>query len=293
QRWRGTLASLCLTLGLTALILGIAGPRWGRDWQEQSMPGRDLVVVLDLSRSMLAQDVLPNRVERARQAIQELSHKIEQRGGHRLALVAFAARPKLFCPLTHDYDHFRFALAQLDAQNLHRELRVLSEESASGTRMGLALSAAVEAHDPRFQGHQDILLISDGDDPLADEEWRGGLVEAHKNGIAVHAVGVGNPDAESPIPLKDGNFMRHEGKIVTTRLKERPLEEMARQGGGVYVPARTHTLALGEIFREHIEPGPQRETDVDILPLYRQRYAWFFGIALALLVTEMLLRGRQ
>src|SRR6266446_7024 len=113
------LRQFCFVVGILLLIAGIAGPRWGWDWEQSVAPGRDIVVVLDLSRSMLAQDVLPNRVERAKKALHDLSHEIEKRGGHRLALVAFAARARIVCPLTHDYHHFRTALADLDALHLH------------------------------------------------------------------------------------------------------------------------------------------------------------------------------
>src|SRR5207245_5910345 len=105
----------------------------GRDCQQSTAPRRDLVAVLDLSRSMLAEDLLPNRFERGKQALEELSYAIQQRGGHRLALVAFAAQAKLVCPLTHDYDHFRAVLAGLDAANLPADLRPKDADALSGT----------------------------------------------------------------------------------------------------------------------------------------------------------------
>src|SRR5262245_23267359 len=101
------LQALCWSSGLTTLIAGIAGPRWGADASQVATSGRDLVVVLDLSRSMLAEQ--PTRQERARRALFDLAESLQRRGGHRIALVVFAARAKLVCPLTHDYDHFRDA----------------------------------------------------------------------------------------------------------------------------------------------------------------------------------------
>ena len=116
----GVFRAFNLASALALLVLGVAGPQWGRDWQQPPAPGRDLVVVLDLSRSMLAQDVLPNRQERARLALLDLLHTLQQRGGHRLGLVAFAARPLLVCPLTYDYDHFRAALNHLQIVDAER-----------------------------------------------------------------------------------------------------------------------------------------------------------------------------
>jgi Ca-activated chloride channel family protein len=293
QRGLRVVRVLCLTFGLLFLIAGMAGPQWGRDWEQSTAPGRDLVLVLDVSRSMLAQDVLPNRVERAKKALQDLSYTVQLRGGYRLALVAFAARARIFCPLTHDYNHFRLALDELDAVNLHPDLRPLGPDAVSGTRIGAGLRMAVEAHDPRFQGYQDILLISDGDDPAKDEEWREGAEAAHDRHIPVHTVGVGNPRVRSPIPVRGDEPLKHNNQVVLTRLEERPLQDIARWTGGTYTPAGVHTLPLGEIFRERIEPRGTHETGEDTLPVYRQHYAWFFGVAFSFLGMEMILGQRR
>jgi len=118
--WR-RLHALCWLTGIAALILGIAGPQWGREPEPSTAPGRDLVIVFDVSRSMLADDVLPSRQERAKEMLRELMDTLQKRGGHRVALVAFAARADVICPLTHDYDHFRDKLADLDAANCRRK----------------------------------------------------------------------------------------------------------------------------------------------------------------------------
>jgi Ca-activated chloride channel family protein len=290
--WR-LLRTLCLVAGLACLIAGIAGPRWGRDWETSTAVGRDLVIVLDLSRSMLAQDVLPSRVGRAKQALQDLILTMQRYGGHRIALVVFAARARIVCPLTHDYDHFRMALRDLDAAQLPPELCPAGNQSPSGTRIGAGLLAAVDAQDPRFKGFQDILLLSDGDDPARDGEWREGALAARARGIPIHSVGIGNPDAACPIPGADGKPLRFQGQPIATRLEERPLEEIAHITGATYTPARTNALPLGELFRERIEPRPAREEDDDALPLYRQRYPLFLGMALSLFSFEMLLGSRR
>jgi Ca-activated chloride channel family protein len=280
---------LSLSLGIALLVLGIAGPQWGREWV-QAATGRDVVVVLDASRSMLAEQ--PSRFERAKAALVDLSWDVQRRGGHRLGLVVFAGGAKIVCPLTHDYDHFRESLERLDAAEPPEELR--PESSRSGTRIGAALvEAAQNAHDARFRGFQDILLVSDGDDPARDEEWRGGISAARASGIPVHAVGVGDPDAASPIPTESGPLRRGDATVLT-KLEEKPLEEIARLTGGQYVAARTKALPLGELFRTRIEPrGGHDDSDgLDALQVYRPRYAWFLGPALALLALDVLL-GRR
>jgi Ca-activated chloride channel family protein len=281
--------------GISVLIVGLAGPQWGLDRgpEAAAASGRDLVIVLDLSRSMLAEQ--PSRQERALRALNDLADTLERHGGHRVGLVVFAGKPLRLFPLTGDYDHLRAVLGQLDADNLPPEMRAGAEDG-SGTRIGSALRLAVETHEARFKGAQDILLISDGDDPAnEDEEYIKGAEAARAARIPIHAVGVGDPDRDSSIPFRN-DVLRFQDKVVQTRLREAPLQEIARRTGGIYLSARTHALPLGKLFREVIEPGSRRteselESTAD-LPLFRPRYAWFLGAALGLLAVSLLIRAR-
>ncbi|MCI0462965.1 MAG: VWA domain-containing protein [Gemmataceae bacterium] len=283
-----TLQALCWSTALTVLLVGIAGPRWGTDTAQHAISGRDLVVVLDLSRSMLAEQ--PSRLDRARRALFDLADSLQRQGGHRVALVAFAARPRLVCPLTHDYDHFREAVRTQDAHPAHPELRPGPEGHPSGTRLGAALLLALEAHDARLEGYQDILVVSDGDDPAGDEEWAEGATAAKARGIAVFCLGVGDLATASTIPTEDGQ-LQHEGQVVRTRLEERPLRELARRTGGSYFPGRTNPLPTGALYQEVLE-GKARTDDHEVpLALYRLQYAWFFGPALGLFALSLLLGG--
>jgi Ca-activated chloride channel family protein len=280
RRLRGS----CAGVGLSMLVTGIAGPQWGRDWEQPAAPGRDVVVVLDLSRSMLAE--APSRLERAKTGLADLANTLQRRGGHRVALVVFAGRARVVCPLTHDYDHFRDALGQLDANDPPSDLGPAAD-APSGTRIGAALVLALQIHDPRSRGAQDVLLLSDGDDPAHDDEWRSGAEEARDQRIPVYTVGIGSTQA-SPIPLKEG-YQLFQGQPVSTRLDEKPLQEIARITQGTYTAEQGRPLALGRLFREQIEPRGSREDSDDNLPVYRQRYAWFLGPALLLLALEMAL----
>src|SRR5207253_2373589 len=111
----------------------------------------------------------------------------------------------------------------------------------SGTRIGAAVVAAIDTEDDMSRQFEDILLISDGDDPAHDEEWRSGLQAARSAGIPVHVVGIGDPVNGHPISGRGDSPFRHKGQIVLTRLDEKPLEEIARATGGSYLPARTET----------------------------------------------------
>jgi Ca-activated chloride channel family protein len=283
--WRHSLRALSFSAGATALILGIAGPQWGEDREQSLAIGRDLVVVLDLSRSMLARDV-PSQSSTSRfgQAIESLNHlvnRVEKRGGHRLALVVFAARAHVVCPLTQDYDHFREALNQIDPVDPLLEIGP-KEDSVSGTRIGEGLRKAIQLlHDSPSLGYQAVLLVSDGDDPAGDEEWRAGISAAKSEKIPVHTVGIGDPERPSFIPISGSGNLQFHGEAITTRLEEKPLQEIAFQTGGTYTPGRTKALPLGDL----LQAG--REFGEDVLPVRRQQYAWFFAAALAFLAVHL------
>lgn len=286
----GALRGLCVFGGLSLLCVGIAGPQWGRDWEQAVASGRDLVVLLDLSRSMLAQDVLPSRLDRAKEALRELSYTFQERGGHRLALVIFAARARVVCPLTGDYDHFRLALAKQTVADLPAELRPSPEGPTSGTRIGAGVRAAVGAARSGGAGPKMILLLSDGDDPARDQEWQEGAREARKEQVPVVAVGIGDPKPAQPvrIPLGD-DFLRHDDLPVQTRLEEKPLQEIARLTHGAYVRAGTNPIDLGRLFQDWLEERATRPAEPQALPTYVQRYGWFFGAALLLLAVSMVI----
>lgn len=252
------------------LIIALAGPRWGSDPQGAVAVGRDLVVVLDLSRSMQADDMADphsrSRWQAARQATLDLLATVQQRGGHRVALIIFAARPLLLAPLTTDYDFLRTLLQDLDGEYPPVEIRPAPTDTISGTRIGRALQAAVAAHDARFPGYQDILLLSDGDDPADDDEWQQGVHAALQAAIPVHTCGLGDPQRPATLILGEA--------FVQTRLEESVLQRIAEQTGGYYLPAQRQLPQLGAFFRDYLEPLPQRVTSDEALPVPQERYLW-------------------
>jgi Ca-activated chloride channel family protein len=288
---RAAVRLVFLFAGLALVIVAVAGPQWGRDWEQAVPSGRDLVVLLDVSRSMLARDVLPSRFERAKKALVKLSGAVEQRGGQRLALVVFAAHAKILCPLTQDYNHFRLALDQIDPANAPRELRPRPSGPTSGTRMGAGLKMAIKAFGPRPEVPGMILMLSDGDDPARDEEWHEAALEAKERKLPVFPVGIGDPRPKGPIfiPLGDDYVCHEDGTRVETKLEEKPLREIARLNGGAYVRERAGGLDLGQLFKDWIEPQAMRVPAADRFPRYKQRYSWFFGAALVLLGTALVI----
>src|SRR5436309_1311600 len=156
------------------------------------------------------------------------------------------------------------------------------EGSESGTRMGQALLEAVKlVRESPSPGYQDVLLLSDGDDPAQDEEWLLGIEAARHDKIPIHTIGLGDPDRSSPIPIPGAGELHYQGLQITTRLMEKPLEAIAAQTGGTYTPARTNALPLAEWL------SAGRELHDDTLPVFKQRYVWFFALALVLLAVPL------
>ncbi|MBA4188590.1 MAG: hypothetical protein C0467_11370 [Planctomycetaceae bacterium] len=281
NRWFG--------LAWAFLILGVAGPLWGKSDETGVAVGRDVVIVIDLSRTMLADDMTdrktPARWQAARLAAIDMIDAMAARGGHRVGVVVFAARTKLLCPLTTDYDHARAIVAEISGEYPPVEVRpAVGVDVLSGTRIGAGLIAGVKAHDNRFLGFQDIVLLSDGDDPGEDMEWVRGAGAAREARIPVHSVGLGDPDS--------GTFMTLDDEPFETRLQEAPLKQIAAETRGQYVASRKDTPRLGEFFRSQIEPLPGREVSDETVPLPRERYLWCLVPALALFTLGWL-RGRS
>jgi len=285
RRWRW-LSSLLVSTGVTALLVGAAGPQWGRDPSPAVVAGRDVVILLDMSNSMRATDAPPDRFHRAVAAIMDLVDHVRSRGGHRLGLVVFAADARILCPLTHDYDLFQSKLESLDMDNPPPGLRP-GAGAKSGTRFGAGLKAAISAFDASTRGYQDVIFLSDGDDPVNDGEWEAGLKEIAPADIAIYTVGLGDQvkDSVVTIPGFDGK--------VETHLHEGPLTIIARQTGGTYLPARLELPRLAEFFERRIEPKGETTPQSDPPPLLRTRQVWFYAGAMGLFATGWLVQLRR
>jgi Ca-activated chloride channel family protein len=271
-----------IVLMFLLLLVGTAGPQWGRDYAPTA-PVRDVVVLLDVSRTMFAES--PSRLERARQGLRHLADQWQQQPGYRVALVAFAARPVVVCPLTRDLSYFRDAIDNIDTVLSRADLRPVAGSGKSGTRLGAALHAAVDLLDPKYRGFQEILLISDGDDPAGDSEWRDGITPARERQVPVHVVGVGDPERASPVPVRPGSadfLLDDRDRPIDSKLDSVPLQAIAAAtNGSLTLAPGLVTLALDQ--RRH----QGRHDDEVNLPVLRQRYAWFLLPALALLIGDL------
>lgn len=257
-------------LGLVFLALGMSGPRWGRDWSQSAAPGRDCMVVLDLSWSMFAE--APTRLRRAKDALLDLAESLRRRGGHRVGLVGFAGSAMVLCPLTHDLDHFRDVVNLLDDETPPPDF-------GTGTRIGNGLMVGLENLTGRDE--RDLLLISDGDDPARDGEWQSGTDRARAAGVAVHVLAIGDAAQTHRIRIGAG-WLTYQGKEVRTRLEEAPLRRIAFDSGGILLVAGTRSAALGD-FHEQMTRRAWADSP-EALPVRQARHGWFLLPAFLLLL---------
>jgi Ca-activated chloride channel homolog len=286
SRARQWCKALCLLGAAGCLVLALMQPQWGQEWQEVQRQGRDLMLVLDVSRSMLAEDVVPNRLARAKSDIKDLVQVLQQEGGHRLGLVVFAGQANLQCPLTLDYGFF---LQQLNQVGPHTVTR-------GGTLIGDAIRKALSAFGPLANTYRDIILITDGEDhdsfPLEAAKAAAG------EQVNIYTIGVGDAikGTRVPVPETTGQraYVQYQGHEVLSRMQSDLLLEMARLTGGAYVPAGTRAIELDRIYTEKIAPKARRQTAMTKRERFIHRYQWFVLAGVLLLGIDMLVReGRE
>ena len=283
SRGRQRLRQGLVILGVFFIIVALIEPRWGVYYKEMHRRGRDIVIVLDVSRSMLAEDVSPSRLERAKQAINDLVETLREKHGDRIALVTFAGNASVKCPLTLDYAFFSQMLAEA---NVHSQAR-------GGTMIGDAIRKAVEAFDDKLKNYKDVILITDGED---HESYPIDAAKAAaEKGICIHTVGLGDP-AGARIPIVEGGrrkFIEHDGQIVMSRLGEEVLQQIAVHTGGTFVPARTRLFSLDDIYHQKIAVKEGRETEQTKQERFTNRYQWFLLVGFLLLAIEPLIPERK
>lgn len=269
------------TLGVLFLLLALVGPQWGFRWQEVTRRGADLVIALDVSKSMLAEDVRPNRLERAKLAVHELLSMLH---GDRIGLVAFAGTSFIQCPLTMDYGAFALALDELSTDTIPR----------GGTALAQAIRESLKMFASSAPESRALVLITDGESHEGDT-----LVaakEAVKAGVKVFAIGIGTPEGELiPITDEQGHkaFLKdREGRTVKSRLDEAALKQVALETGGSYVHATATSFGLDLVYNERIAKLTQQESGGTMTKQYEQRFQWLLAVALVLLACEPLISDR-
>jgi Ca-activated chloride channel family protein len=271
-------ALILATLLLTAVAL--AGPQYGYRWEEVERRGVDLIIALDCSRSMLAEDIKPTRLDRAKREVVDLLGMLS---GDRVGLVAFAGTAFLQCPLTVDYEAFDLFLSHLGPDFL----------PVGGTDLAAALTVAAEGFDPKAASDKAVILITDGGH-TAPSDLQAAVNKVKTAKIKVFCIGVGG-EGGVPVPAAQGGFEKDKsGKIVLSHLDEAGLEQIALATGGGYVRSVAGDMDLDTIYRQQIKRElTARNLATSRRRVWEDRYQWALGLALLLLAAEMLLPGRR
>ncbi|MGA9453246.1 MAG: VWA domain-containing protein [Verrucomicrobiia bacterium] len=271
----------CLILAVALLILALARPQYGYDLQKIEQRGLDVVVAIDTSKSMLAQDIAPDRLERAKLAALDL---MQQAKADRLGLVAFAGDAFLECPLTIDDTAFRQSVEALDVNTIPQ----------GGTAIAPAISAALAAF-KEGDHYKVLVLLTDGEDNVNEADALEAARNAAKDGLKIFTVGVGTAEG-TLLRITDANgnsdYIRDpDGNVVKSHLNEALLRKIAGATGGFCLPLRPNTMDT--LYQQGIAPLPESESQERLVRRYHEQFQWPLLAAMVLLLAEMFLPERK
>jgi Ca-activated chloride channel homolog len=271
-----------IVLAILFSIFALLRPQWGFHWEEVKRKGVDILIALDTSKSMLTEDVLPNRFQRSKLAIKDLVRDLK---GDRIGLIAFAGNAFLQCPLTVDYGGFLLSLDNTDTEAIPK----------GGTSISSAIKEALRSYAGGQKKYKVLVIITDGEDhegdPVAITE------EAKKEGISIYCIGIGTKEGDL-IPIMDETGQKAylkdtQGNVVKSRLDEIILQKIALNTGGVYVRATNVEFGLDLIYRDRIAKMEKRDLQAKMNKHYEERFQVFLWIALFLLVIEPLISEKR
>ena len=277
---RRRIKNILFVLGLACLFVALAHPQYGNRWVEVKRKGIDILIGVDVSKSMLVQDISPDRLSRAKLAVRDFVAKLE---GDRVGLLPFAGTSFLMCPLTTDYDAFNASLDALDTSTIPK----------GGTDIGAAIREA-DTTLANEANHKIFILVTDGED-LSDDALKA-AEEAKKNKMTIYTIGVGTPEGELiPVPGRGAQtFIQDKaGNFVTSKLDEKALTEIAAITGGLYVPLGSMGQGFDTIYQKKLSLVPKEEHGQRKRKVPIERFPWALGLAILLLGSDFLLTGRK
>ncbi|MGM9784366.1 MAG: VWA domain-containing protein [Candidatus Cryptobacteroides sp.] len=276
SRAKGWVRIILFTLAFFFFVIGLARPQIGAKLSERQTKGAEIMICLDVSNSMLAQDYTPCRLERAKLAISSLVDKLHD---DRIGLIIFAGSSFVQLPVTTDYVSAKMFLSSIDAGSV----------PVQGTAIGDAIHTAMKSFSAQSEKSRVIILISDGENH--EDDAVAAARDAAQAGIRIYTVGVGSA-AGQPVPV-DGELLRDkDGNIVVSRLDEKTLRQVADAGGGAYIQAGNEEFGLNPIINDIRAMEGELFSSV-VFEEYDEQYMYFFAIALILLVIEMLVGERR
>jgi len=271
-----------LVLAVLMLAIGLMRPQWGFRWREVKRKGIDILIALDTSNSMLAEDVLPNRLDRAKLAIKDLVKKLR---GDRIGLVVFSGTAFLQCPLTLDYEGFLLSLDDVD----------VSAIPIGGTSLSRAIYTSIASYEGGAGDDRALIVITDGEDLEGGIEKA--IEKARAEKVKIYSVGIGSPEGELiPVTNSRGkqSFLKDaEGNVVRTRLEEGTLQKMALETGGMYVRGTGAEFGLDLIYEEKLSKMEKQELKSRMEKHYFERFQVPLAIAILLLLLESLIGDRK
>ena len=264
------------SIGFIFFVIGLSRPQIGAKLKEHQTRGAEIMIVLDVSNSMLAEDYSPNRLERAKLAISRIVDKLQE---DRIGLIVFAGDAFVQLPITTDYVSAKMFLNSISTGSV----------PVQGTAIGDAISTAMRSFSAQSEKSRAIIVITDGenheDDPVEAARM------AAESGARVFTIGVGSPEGK-PIPM-DGELLKDkDGNIVVTRLDEGVLQEVAAAGNGAYVRAGNNEFGLNPIIDDIRKMEDEKYSSV-VFEEYDEQFMYFLGIALLFFVIEMLIGDRK
>ena len=270
------------TISLAAMVLlafSLSDIRWGETWREVPQRGIEVIFVVDVSRSMLADDVAPNRLGRAKQQIKDM---VDEMSGDRVGLVVFAGDAKQQVPLTRHYHDFKQALDEVGPYNIQ----------LGGSSLGTAIKVAADSFLTKTGDHKAIVIFTDGEDQESKpiEVAKRALAD---QGIRIFTVGLGDMQKGARIPVGQASsgrrYLEHEGQQVWSKLNGKILQEVATVTEGAYVPAGTKQVDMADVYHRYVANVEQKEFETARIKSYVPRFQYFAGPALALLLLNAFL----
>ena len=273
---------LLLLGGLTLLVVGLVNPKMGTKLETVKREGVDIVFAVDVSKSMLAEDIAPNRLEKAKRLVSEI---INELASDRVGIIAYAAQAYPQLPITTDYGAAKMFLQSMNTDML----------SSQGTAIGQAIDLAATYFDDEQQTNRVLFIVSDGED-----HSEGGMAEAvekaMEQGIRIYTIGVGTTRG-APIPIKRNGVLEslkkdNQGEVVITRLNEEVLSEIASEGNGEYIDG-TNTADAVAFISETLQQMDKMEFEAKQFAEFKDQFQWFLGGALLLLFLDIFVLERK
>jgi Ca-activated chloride channel family protein len=282
DRRRIKIRSSIIVVSIFLIVLSLMRPQWGFQWREVKRQGIDIIIALDTSKSMLAEDVLPNRLDRAKLVIKDLVRKLK---GDRVGLVVFSGTAFLQCPLTVDYDGFLLSLDDVTVDTI----------PVGGTSLANAIYTAMKSYEGGKKQNKILIVITDGEDLEGGVDQA--IAMAKHEGIRIFTVGIGAAEGELiPITNEQGKrvFLKDEkGNVVKTRLREDVLQKMALDTRGMYVRSTGAEFGLDLIYDQELSKLQKQELKSRMEKRYHERYQFFLGLAILLLLVEPFIGDRK